>query len=74
MHVWHVVVHGKGWACMLKRACVVKGGVHVERLGMHNEVACGERGACLVKNTSGQYASYWNAFLLEKEDTNLSRI
>ena len=55
MHAEGGGMHGWG-ACMVRGACMVKGGVH----GMHTHHPSTRYG----RSMHGQYASYWNAFLL----------
>ena len=66
-------MHGEGRACMAKGACMVKGVCMVKGHAWLGCV-CGTHAPAHTTRYSrsmcGQYASYWNAFLLTKSNWN----
>ena len=66
-HAWSGGVHGMGG--MHGRGHAWQGGMHSRRCAWQGECVAG--GMCGIRSMSGQYASYWNAFLLNCEGTAL---
>ena len=66
-HAWSGVVHGMGG--MHGRGHAWQGGMHSRGCAWQGECVAG--GVCGIRSMSGQYASYWNAFLLNCEGTAL---
>ena len=72
-HAWQGGMCVCGGACMAGWACMARGACVVEEGSMHGRgvcvCVCGGGGMCGRRDShcSGQYASYWNAFLLISE-------